>query len=183
MISFKTIYNTYYSNVLKHINYKINDYQTAEELTNDVFMRVYKHLPNYDSNRSTLKTWIFNISKNIIIDYFRKENNSVNSKLKHIDIIFSNDKDHNDKDHNDKDHKEKPVFINKSNQYKNIFEHEFNLKISNLVNTLPNNYKRIAELFFFKEYTYNEISIDLEIPIGTVKGSIFKIRKLLSSKL
>lgn len=53
-----------------------NDAQTAEDLTQETFIKVWKHLPRFDPSK-TFKTWTFSIAKNSAIDYFRKKNPSL----------------------------------------------------------------------------------------------------------
>ncbi|MFT7589004.1 MAG: RNA polymerase sigma factor (sigma-70 family), partial [Limisphaerales bacterium] len=40
-------------------------------------------------------------------------------------------------------------------------------------------YKRLIELRFFKEYSYDEIAVELELPLGTVKAQLFRAKELL----
>jgi RNA polymerase sigma-70 factor, ECF subfamily len=68
--SFEQIYDLYSDDVYRFIFMKVNDQQLAEDLTQDTFVRVFKNYKQFE-NRSTIKTWLFQISRNITIDYFR----------------------------------------------------------------------------------------------------------------
>ena len=48
-----------------------------------------------------------------------------------------------------------------------------------VVNKLKPRYRTLVELRYFKEYSYEEISQELELPIGTVKAQLFRARELL----
>ena len=73
MEDFNKIYNKSHKSILNFILRKVNSQMIAEELTNDVFMKVYNHLENYDESKSAMNTWIMNITSNTIIDYYRKK--------------------------------------------------------------------------------------------------------------
>ena len=59
---------------------------------------------------------------------------------------------------------------------------EQNVKlIQDLVSKLKPRYRRLLELRYFKEYSYEEIAEELELPIGTVKAQLFRAKELLST--
>ena len=49
----------------------------------------------------------------------------------------------------------------------------------NVVSRLKPRYRTLVELRYFKEYSYDEIAEELDIPIGTVKAQLFRARELL----
>jgi len=49
----------------------------------------------------------------------------------------------------------------------------------NVVSKLKPRYRKLVELRYFKEYSYEEIAEELDIPIGTVKAQLFRARELL----
>ena len=63
-MDFDKLYKDYHDVVLKYFKFKMNDDLLAEEMANDVFMSIHKHLPNYDSNISKVSRWVFTITKN-----------------------------------------------------------------------------------------------------------------------
>ena len=71
MQTFNEIYSEYYSYVLNFISQKVSR-DVAEELTNDVFMKVNNNLDRFNPEKSKMSTWIISIAKNAIIDNFRK---------------------------------------------------------------------------------------------------------------
>ena len=48
-----------------------------------------------------------------------------------------------------------------------------------VVSKLKPRYRTLVELRYFKEYSYEEISVELDLPIGTVKAQLFRARELL----
>jgi RNA polymerase sigma-70 factor (ECF subfamily) len=171
MENFNSIYSENHRMVLNFINLKINDYTIAEELTNDVFMRVHKHLENYDSEKSAMKTWVMNIAKNIVIDHYRKVKQDAIS----LDSSTSNDED------------SKITILDRmstnSNPYKEMVSKEVYSRIEDEFLSLDEKYFDVANLFFIDGLSYNEISEELNIPLNTVKVQLSRARKMLQKKL
>lgn len=65
------IYKDYHEKVLHLIYGKINNYTLAEDLTSDVFLKVYSKLDTFDETKASISTWIYRIAQNTVIDYFR----------------------------------------------------------------------------------------------------------------
>ena len=57
--------------VLRYINSQVNDYYLAEDLCSDVFVKVYEKIDSFDDKKASLSTWIFAITRNRLIDYYR----------------------------------------------------------------------------------------------------------------
>lgn len=71
MLSKEEIYEEFHFKVLGYINKQVNDYYLAEDLCSDVFLKVYEKLDTYNKSKAKLSTWIFAITKNRLIDYYR----------------------------------------------------------------------------------------------------------------
>lgn len=69
---FTEIYNQYSDDVYRYIFYMIRDPQAAEDLTQDAFVKVYRHLHTFKF-KSNIKTWIFKISRNVTLDHLKKK--------------------------------------------------------------------------------------------------------------
>ena len=65
------LYQDFYQKVLGYINGKVNNYTLAEDLCSDVFVKVYEKFDTFDENKASLTTWIFTITRNRLIDYYR----------------------------------------------------------------------------------------------------------------
>ncbi|MEK9197081.1 MULTISPECIES: RNA polymerase sigma factor [Bacillales] len=70
--SIVNIYNNYYLDVFRFLVYFSGNQNDAEDLTQEVFIRVLKNLPHFKSG-SNLKTWIFSIAKHVAVDHYRKK--------------------------------------------------------------------------------------------------------------
>jgi RNA polymerase sigma-70 factor (ECF subfamily) len=168
-MTFEIIYNKYHKEIFVNIVKRIGkgNIELAEELTNDVFLRVNKHLTNFDSEKSSLRTWLYNIANNIIIDHWRK--NSLETLSIHKEDNEGNE-----------------VFQFESaspTPHAEIVNSELGNKIMNAIGSLSDTYKDLAERFFIQEQTYNEIVKDTGMSIGTVKGKINRLRTILQGML
>lgn len=171
MENFNKIYADNHKMILGFIIRKVNDLHVAEELTNDVFMKVYKHLDNYDSEKSAIKTWIMNITSNTVIDYYRKK------KLQTISL--NKDFDNGTK---------KNFLIDKftchtPTPYEALNSKEKMNKIDNVISELGKSEFEVAYYYFKEELTYQEIADVMQINLGTVKAKISRARKSLQAKL
>jgi RNA polymerase sigma-70 factor (ECF subfamily) len=66
------IYNAHHKALFQFVYHKVGDKQLAEELTNDIFLQFIESLRDFRFQAS-LKTFLFTIARNKIIDYFRKK--------------------------------------------------------------------------------------------------------------
>lgn len=67
----EAIYRDYHGKVSGYIRSKINSPQDAEDITADVFLKVYEKLDTFDETKASLSTWIYTITQNTLTDYFR----------------------------------------------------------------------------------------------------------------
>lgn len=90
-ISHEEIYTTYRDKVFSYIRSKINKYQDAEDLCEEVFIKVFQKIDTYDESKSALGTWIYNIAKNKVIDFYRSNNHQNLELLDNYDYIAEED--------------------------------------------------------------------------------------------
>lgn len=65
------IYKQYFKKVYGYMWGKVQNVVLAEDLTSTVFLKVYEKLDSYDESKAALSTWIFRITHNTLIDYYR----------------------------------------------------------------------------------------------------------------
>lgn len=143
----------------------INNKDDADDLTIETFGKAFKRLAQYTPNFA-FSTWLFKIASNNCIDFIRKKRiqaMSLDSSLKGSDgerMEFQV-----------KDYKLDPeMAMQKDERIK---------KMREVVNSLKPKYRALVELRYFKEYSYEEISKELDIPLGTVKAQLFRAREVL----
>ena len=171
MLNFNQIYSDNYDEIFIFVQRKVKSKELAEEIVNDVFVNVHKHLNNFDNNKSSLKTWLYNIAKNIVIDNYRKK------RIK----TYSLDELHDDEKGENKTKFETPD--KELNGIETLIVKEQMNLVKGIVQSLPIAYRRIANMFFFEQLSYEEISNELDMPLGTVKGKIHRTRELLKKRM
>ena len=76
-IFFENIYRFFYPKILRFTVLNVSDVQVAEEISSEVFVKVYRHLRKLNLNAPAFKAWLYKIARNLIIDFYRKEARSI----------------------------------------------------------------------------------------------------------
>lgn len=141
----------------------VNNASDAEDLTIEAFGKAFKNIEQYTPNFA-FSTWLFKIATNNCIDFIRKK------KADHVSL------DQSDEDHDD-------GARNIPTETLDPEEHLIKIQkvklLRELVTKLKPRYRRLIELRYFNEFSYEEIAEELELPIGTVKAQLFRARELL----
>jgi RNA polymerase sigma-70 factor (ECF subfamily) len=168
-LTFEQIYKKYKGNILRYLKLRIKHEMDAEELTSDVMIKVHKSLHLYDENLANLNTWIFNIAKNCMIDFLRKKKVSTIP----LDNVMSEWMSGENESILDR-------IIELSETNPNPEEQMIQQE------TLDTMYKKLKrgkgkdlevfELYYVKGLSCEEISQQLQMPIGTVKPRMLRAR-------
>lgn len=127
----------------------------AEDLTQEVFIRIYKTLDQYDPKQGDLSNWLMRLARNLIIDDYRhRQRNPQNSMADAVD-----------------DHTYHLRAVGNSAQ-KEIERKELASQVQEGIDKLPEDLRTCVILRDIEELTYQEIVDVLKIPEGTVKSRI-----------
>ncbi|MDR0606310.1 MAG: sigma-70 family RNA polymerase sigma factor [Bacteroidales bacterium] len=157
-----------YRDSLYMLIYKmVNNPYDAEDLTIEAFGKAFHNLSQYTCEYA-FSTWLFKIASNNCIDFLRKK------KLN----LFEMDKGYSSI--------ENEIFFfelndDRPNPEECLFNKEKSSEIRRLVNTLKPRYRKLIELRYFEELSYTEIADQLNVPIGTVKGMLFRAKYMLQA--
>ncbi|MDD2277974.1 MAG: sigma-70 family RNA polymerase sigma factor [Bacteroidales bacterium] len=145
----------------------VNNKSDAEDLTIEAFGKAFKSIQQYTPNYA-FSTWLFKIATNNCIDFIRKKKAN----------LVSIDQPTEDEDG--------VQSLPASNLLSGGLDPEESLikdqniqLVKTLVLKLKPRYRRLIELRYFKEYSYEEIADELSLPLGTVKAQLFRARELL----
>lgn len=72
MPDLEQIYLEYRKKVMGYIRARIRSFADAEDLCEDVFEKIQRKLGDFDESKASLNTWVFTITRNTVIDYFRR---------------------------------------------------------------------------------------------------------------
>ncbi len=167
--AFETLMKKYRQNVYFMLLKMIRHPDDAEDLTQEAFVKAFARINDFDAKYS-FATWLFRIATNNCIDFMRKKKLQTLSLDQPIGseegfMGFINIRD-NDLDPNAQ------MLSDQRKAYIHI-----------AVNKLPPRYKEIIEMRYFQELSYNEITEELKIPIGTVKAKLHQAKELLNEIL
>lgn len=143
----------------------VNNSDDAEDLTIETFSKAFKRLDQY-SPQFAFSTWLFKIASNHSIDFIRKKR----IKAVSIDQGYSNE---------DGESYVIPVKEDSLDPEESMQKDERVQRMRDVVEKLKPRYKRLVELRYFEEKSYEEISEILELPLGTVKAQLFRARDFM----
>lgn len=127
----------------------------AEDLTQEVFIRVYRSLDQYDPKQGDLANWLMRLARNLIIDDYRhRQRNPQNTMADAVD-----------------DHQYHLRAVGTS-AHKEMERRELASQVQDGIDKLPGDLKTCVILRDIEEMTYQEIVDVLQIPEGTVKSRI-----------
>ena len=141
----------------------VNNPSDAEDLTIEAFGKAFKNIQQYAPNYA-FSTWLFNIATNNCIDFIRKK------KADHISL---------DQAENEQERGSSSVQSDTPDPEENMIKQQKVKLMRDVVTKLKPRYRQLVELRYFKEYSYEEIADELNLPIGTVKAQLFRARELL----
>mgnify|MGYP001077190754 CR=1 FL=1 len=134
----------------------LRDRSWAEDVTQDVFMRVWRALPGY-SGQASLSTWIYAITKNACLSELRKKRPTVS-----LD------------DHGEDDYRAEAAALAAPTQ-----DDSATSSVLQVLDQLPERYRQAVTLFYMEDKSYEETARILGLPLGTVKALLHRARKRL----
>jgi RNA polymerase sigma factor (sigma-70 family) len=142
-----------------------NNTDDADDLTLEAFGKAFKKLHQYTPDYA-FSTWLFKIASNNCIDFIRKKKKNTFS----IDRTYENDEGSEISQSIANDDLDPEEHFIKKQKVKLMRE---------VVEKLKPRYRTLVELRYFKEYSYEEIASELQLPLGTVKAQLFRAREFL----
>jgi RNA polymerase sigma factor (sigma-70 family) len=143
----------------------VRNVDDAEDLTIESFAKAFKSLHRFKKD-FTFSTWLFRIATNNTIDFIRKK------KLNTLSI---------ENTYTDDDGQSVSIDVEDENpdpQEETIKAQKAEL-IQIFVDKLPAKYQKLVRLRYFNELSYEEIAVELEAPLGTVKAQLHRARELM----
>lgn len=165
-----------YQQLVSHMVFRMIKNETdREEICQDVFLKIYQSLPKFQF-RAKLSTWISTIAYNTCINYLKKK-----KALLYEDLQPSN----NSTEDTGENRQSNIELV--QHEYLQPDEMAIAQETSEMLyrelNQLPAVYRTILTLYHLDNYSYNDISNIIGLPMGTVKSYLFRARKLLKDKL
>jgi RNA polymerase sigma-70 factor (ECF subfamily) len=147
--AFSYLYDNY-AKALFGIIYKIvDDEMEAEDILQNVFIKIWNNFQSYDSSKGRLFTWMLNIARNSAIDSIRSSAKIKNNKIP----ITENTVSHIDQQ-----------------QQLSIKTDHIGLNVE--IAKLREDHRTLIDLAYYEGYTQEQIAMQLDIPLGTVKTKV-----------
>jgi RNA polymerase sigma-70 factor, ECF subfamily len=137
----------------------VTDAPTAEDILQEIFVKVWKNINNYSAEKGSFFTWLLNITRYTAIDYLRSKQHKQKIKTQTT---------------TDNEYIQETIYTVSNVENSNI---------RGLVAKLEPKYREVIDLVYFWGYTQDEVSKILDIPLGTVKTRSRMGLKLLRNNL
>jgi len=140
------LYENYADALFGVIKKIISDDDTAQDVLQETFVKIWRYAKKYDSSKAKLFTWLYRIAYNTAIDKVRSQKNKKNNEVQ----------------------------METSSVYK-VTSNELNqdvLDIKKHLSSLDDKYQIVINALFFEGMTQQEASDELDIPLGTIKSRL-----------
>ncbi|PQA58674.1 MULTISPECIES: RNA polymerase sigma factor [Siphonobacter] len=158
---FTILYDNYSSALYGVILKIVKSEETASDVMQEAFVKIWRNIESYERSKGSLFTWILNVARNTAIDKLRSQDYQQNTQNQPLEYFVSVVEEEN------------PV------------EHQVDaIGVRKVVDQLRPEYRSIIDLVYFQGYTQAEVADELEIPLGTVKtrvkAALAQLRTLIS---
>lgn len=152
--AYKELMENYRKPLVNLVYSIISNYDEAEEIVQDVFVSFYIKRENFEG-RSKIYTWLYRVSFNRAVDHIRKREREKRYRLKEYRNAEMQESDNDNS-------------INK-------------MILADALSKLEDSFRIPLLMSEYENYSYNEISEKLDLPVNTIRTRIFRARKKLLS--
>ncbi len=144
--AYSLLYDQYAPTLFGIISRIVCDKEVAQDVLQDVFIKIHQKINYYDNTKGRLFTWLLTIARNTAFDEARPK--QLHLSISAVDIDSLN------------------------GQYHITYNSIDGIGLSELIHTLPGQMEKIFELIYFEGHTQIEVATMMDIPLGTVKTKI-----------
>ena len=169
-------YNTYKKKLTKYIKkkYPYNNY--TEDDVSEILIKIFENINNFDSKKSKISTWIYNIAKNHMIDKLRKKQPVygifTNNKKNELSISYKFDINNSQFIWNE------PIsFYSTADK-----EVEYNDSLDHISNCIGKEDFSLLSMKYFDGYSYNEIGNKMNLTEAQISSKVNYTKTKLKKK-
>ncbi len=151
-LAYEKLMERYYDSIYVMVLHLVGNMTDAEEITQESFTKAFSKLSLYDE-KYPFSSWLFGIASNGAVDFLRKR--------KYVEITLEEDENSESPQPNPEEH---------------LIQKQDVGALKEKVEALKEHYRKLLELRYFEEYTYEEISQELSLPMGTVKTQLHRAK-------
>ena len=151
--AFGRLYDIYTDRIYQHIYYRTSNVEDARDLTQEVFIKAWQGLPKYKRTKTPFLGWLFTISHNRVIDYYRTR-----------------------KDYNYL--KDEIVMEDREKSPEKVVEDQFTQQeVRRAILKLPEDQQQVILMSFIEGFGYNEIAAALNKSEGNIRVIVHRALK------
>lgn len=143
---FNYLYRNYSAVLYGVIQRIVSDEETAQDVMQEAFVKIWNNIGQYDASRGRIYTWMLNISRNAAIDKLRTRGEIMRGKIQTGEEA-----------------------VNNLQNTRRTEQQTDTIGLKSMVAGLRPEYHTIVDLAYFRGYTLDEVSKELNVPLGTVK--------------
>ena len=166
--SFEELVRRYQRPIVAYVYRMVGDYDSALDLTQEVFIRIYNSLGRYRPEFK-FSTWIYRIAHNAAIDHLRR---SDSSRTEDLEVEGEGGQTF-----------QRPLASKAPTPEQLSERNERRGEIEEVVRQLPPAYRELIVLRHAHDFSYDEIAEVTGLPLGTVKNRIFRAREAMRAQL
>ena len=159
---FEELVRRYQRPISAYVYRMVGDYETALDLTQEIFIKIYGSLSRYRPEFK-FSTWIYKIAHNAAIDHLRRNSGRERSLMTGTES----------------DQYELPIESDGLSPEQQSEREERRTEIETVVRSLPTAYRELIVLRHSQDLTYEEIVEVTGLPLGTVKNRLFRARDMM----
>ena len=160
--SFEELVRRYQRPISAYVYRMVGNYESALDLTQEIFIKVYSSLSRYRSEFK-FSTWIYKIAHNAAVDHLRRTTTREQS------LVVGAEGDQFDL----------PIESGRLSPEQESERKERRIEIETVVRALPSNYRELIILRHSQDLSYEEIVDVTGLPLGTVKNRLFRAREMM----
>ena len=160
--SFEELVRRYQRPISAYVYRMVGNYESALDLTQEIFIKVYNSLNRYRSEFK-FSTWIYKIAHNAAVDHLRR------SATREQSLVVGPEGDQFDL----------PIESSRPSPEQESEQRERRVEIETVVRALPANYRELIILRHSQDLSYEEIVEVTGLPLGTVKNRLFRAREMM----
>ncbi|GBC94114.1 ECF RNA polymerase sigma factor SigW [bacterium HR15] len=168
--AFDQIVRLYADRIYNYVRRMVGNPQDAEDITQEVFIRAYQGLSQFDG-RASFSTWLFRIATNLCIDHKRRQSRRVQTVPYHHD---DTDEEEGDWEFPD---------TSQPSALEQLLTKELHEVVERAIEALSPKLKTVLLLYDVEGLSYEQIADALGIPMGTVKSRLFAAREQIRKQV
>lgn len=157
--SYRILVERYHRGLIQHLYNLVYDGDMAEDLAQEAFIRAYEKLSRYNEAYA-FSTWLYRIADNIAYRHF-----------KHVRLSQDIDEI-------------QEYLPDSAPAPEEVVDHKLSsLKVREAVAKLPAEYRQVVTLYYWEDYSYEEIATIMDRPIGTIRTWLYRAKEHLRKEL